>query len=595
MTPRQACDCCNIRKIRCNGAQPCQRCINNKLSCTYLRQRQKSGPRRLRQSSKKIWDAQMSSAYISERSGVETHESQRDGFAADMLQSPPTRRIALSSVDAVFEIFRDNLYGIWPLLDTEDLLQQLIMDTSDVQTYTLSTALCAATLSHLDRTISQEQLQPAILLTADIFAQEAQRVRYTYDYMEPVTLATALTSYFLHIFYGKQLSRTQTAAFYIREAISFAQLLGMHTEEIYSRYSINDQRIMRKLYFLLFMTERYLCIQYGLPTILESSIALPTAETENVTLDASQEPLAASQSPISSSSRTPDDSVINGFLNLVNLFTCPGNDFFNKWTTRQSQAAVSSKQLLLLQRDLQSLPSEMPPEANNIQQVDIYATRHWIRALAWKLSVQSGFVASNGVNGRKEMSMLYPHQIAVDMLLEAGHIHPTVFEVHGPGMEVKMTEIASALADSIECQQVQGESQSLSFVIRPRDTLRSICDLIFSTKVMLPHLRESLRQRFQNIFGYGKLYTTVEDIDRGDDEFEGQSVLELFDNDSNEGHAISLTEHDAAALIAVSDPSTWLPMTLSSTSFTTFSSTPNDADLLNIPEIINEVYDPMGT
>ncbi|EED14331.1 hypothetical protein TSTA_105420 [Talaromyces stipitatus ATCC 10500] len=522
MPLKQACDCCNIRKIRCNGAQPCQRCINNRLNCTYLRQRQKSGPRRLRQSSKKIWDTQVSSVGVSEPNGMQMRRIQHDDLGTGLLTTTPARRISLSAINSVFEIFRDNLYGIWPLLDTENLLQQLIIGTDDIQTYALSTALCAATLSHLDRTITQEQSQLDGLFTADAFAQEARRVRCTYDYMEPVTLATVLTSYFLHIFYGKQPSRMQTAAFYIREAISFAQLLGMHTEDTYSR-------------------------------------------------------------------------VIDGFLNLVNLFKYPGNDFFNKWTAQSSQVAVSSRQLLLLQQELQFLPSEIPPEANSIQRVDIYATRHWIRALAWKLSLQSGYIASNGISSRKEMSTLYPHQIALDMLLETGNIHPTAFEVHGPGMEVKMTEIATALANSIECQPEEEESQSLSFVIRPRDTFKSICDLIFSTKVMLPNLRESLRERVQKVFGHSKFYTAVESTTPNDDESLEQGAWALFGSSAANCAARNVVEHDTAALIAVSDPSAWFPTAISTASFTAFNSTFHDTDLFDIPAIITGAYDPVGT
>lgn len=55
----------------------------------------------------------------------------------------------------------------------------------------------------------------------------------------------------------------------------------MHTEEAYFQHSVRHQKIMRKLYFLLFMTERYLCIQYGLPTVLEP-ITLPTMDHEDL-------------------------------------------------------------------------------------------------------------------------------------------------------------------------------------------------------------------------------------------------------------------------------------------------------------------------
>ena len=163
--------------------------------------------------------------------------------------------------------------------------------------------------------------------------------------MESITLNTTLTSYFLHIFYGRQPSRTQTAIFYIREAITFAQLFGMHIEDTYSRYHTKDQQVMRKLYFLLFMTERYLCINDGLPTVLES-ISLPIAEDEEI----------------------PD--AVSGFLSLVTLFSTPGTDFFSKWTPHSSNVSINKERLLLIQYALQR-PLENPKFSNDIQEVDI--------------------------------------------------------------------------------------------------------------------------------------------------------------------------------------------------------------------------------
>ncbi|OZJ02051.1 hypothetical protein BZG36_05372 [Bifiguratus adelaidae] len=411
----------------------------------------------------KIWKEQMSSVCAALKQSPYTD----NGWSESQLASYQ-RRIPLTLLRIVLLIYKEKLYGIWPMLSAENLMHRLENDPNDPEIYTLATALCGATLSHLNQSITHESLHEP--LTAHSFAQEARRVRATFDYMEPVTLNTVLTSYFLHIYYGRQSSRPQTATFYIREAISFAQLLEMHTEEAYFQHSTEDQKVMRKLYFLLFMTERYLCVQYGLPTVLEP-ITLPTTENEDL------------------------PGVVSGFLNLVTLFSTPGNDFFSKWTSQSPNVSVSSKQLLLIQRELK-LPTETPSCANDIQTVDIVATQHWLRSLAWRLSVQLGYVVPGG---RQEMSVAYPVRIARDALCGVSPISMEAFEVHGPGMEAKMHEIASALADSILCQP-EGDPSS-SFVVGPRDILKSLSDLIFSTQVMNPELRNSLSCKLDIVLG----------------------------------------------------------------------------------------------
>lgn len=43
----RACDACSIRKVKCELNRPCSHCVANKLNCTQLRERKKSGPKNL--------------------------------------------------------------------------------------------------------------------------------------------------------------------------------------------------------------------------------------------------------------------------------------------------------------------------------------------------------------------------------------------------------------------------------------------------------------------------------------------------------------------------------------------------------------------
>lgn len=388
---------------------------------------------------------------------------------------PVLHRIPPIILSIALRMYAENLYGIWPLLNAENLIQRLENDPNDPEIYALATALSGATLSNLNQVIVHESLLEP--LGAESFIRESKRVRSTFDYMESVTLNTTLTSYFLHIFYGRQSLRTQTAIFYIREAITFAQLFGMHIEDTYSRYPINDQQVMRKLYFLLFMTERYLCINDGLPTVLES-ISLPITENEEI----------------------PEK--VSGFLNLVTLFSTPGTDFFSKWTSHSSNVSINRERLLLIQHALQR-PLENPDCSDDIQKVDIVVSQHWMRSLAWKLSIQLGYVM---LNSKREMNVTYPLEIAQDALGEVSKFSPEAFEVHGPGMEVKMYEITNVLADSILCKP---EEQS-SLLVGPRETLQRLAGILFSIQVNNPDLRNKLSAKLDAILGGSMLPRAID-------------------------------------------------------------------------------------
>jgi hypothetical protein len=425
----------------------------------------------------KIWEEQTVSALLAME---ETHS-----IGPHMLEPvPDLHQIPLTVLSIPLRMYGDKLYGIWPLLNAENLIQRLEDDPNNPEIYALATALSGATLSNLNQVIVHESLLEP--LAAESFITESKRVRSTFDYMESVTLNTTLTSYFLHIFYGRQPLRTQTAIFYIREAITFAQLFGMHIEDTYSRYPIKDQQVMRKLYFLLFMTERYLCINDGIPTVLES-INLPITENEE----------------------TPE--VISGFLNLVTLFSTPGTDFFSKWTSHSSNVSINRERLLLIQHALQR-PLENLDCSNDIQKVDIVVSQHWMRSLAWKLSIQLGYVM---LNSKREMNVTYPLEIAQDALGEVSKFSPDAFEVHGPGMEVKMYEIANVLADSIMCKP---EEQS-SLLVGPRETLQFLAGILFSFQVSNPDLRDKLSSKLDVILG-GSMLPRGIDVAEEANEFE---------------------------------------------------------------------------
>ncbi|KAJ5439486.1 BglR [Penicillium daleae] len=527
MASKRACDCCSIRKVKCNGQQPCERCSQHLLDCTYLRVRRKSGPNRLRHSSlSKILKHQRSSSAHPQGQGEPQalySPSAQDASGLNPLRPPVT----LSALRRVLCIYQNQLYGIWPLLNADELIVQLENNPTNPEILTLAAALCAATLSHLNQTVcddaeSNTRNSPDIL-TANSFAQQARQLRSTFDFTEHVTPNSVLTSYFLHIYYGRELARENTAAFYIREAITFANLLDMHIESTYlnPQWTVRERHTMRKLYFLLMMTERFLCIRYGLPTVLEP-IALPSIENEDY------------------------PTLVSGFINLIALFYTPGNEFFLKWTAQGAGASLSSKQLLLIQRELE-LPADIPCCVNDIQRVDIIATQHWMRSLAWKLSIQCGYITPQAQSTCREMSLSYPVQIALDALASLVPISLTAFEVHGPGMESKIYEITDTLADSILCEKPIEIVSGMQ--VGPRETLKGLSDLLFSTTALNLELRDSLLHKLERVFESASIPVVKEYVDIEDDT--------IYLAEDSEGYLLgevsSLLTSNSAAVIASSE------------------------------------------
>lgn len=131
------------------------------------------------------------------------------------------------------------------------------------------------------------------------------------------------------------------------------------------------------------------------------------------------------------------------------------------------------------------------------------------------------------------MSLLYPVQIALDSLDSLAPISLIAFEVHGPGIESKLYEIIVTLAGSILYDKPI-ESVS-SILVEPRETLKGLSDLLFSTTALNLELRDSLLHKLDRVFEFTSI-PTVKDVD-----LRGKTIYLAEDNEGNPpGEASSL-------------------------------------------------------
>lgn len=160
-------------------------------------------------------------------------------------------------IDACADVFFIHLYPTMPVLDREQLQHIANEISSSLEAYCLCSALCAFIL-----------IQPGVptptntgheMITNPRMGQalmdEAMRVRKGLDFIESPTLESIITSFFLHGC-GFGLNKHNTAWNHLREATGQAHSLGMQDEQTYlfGDVRINSQR--RRLFWLLFATER---------------------------------------------------------------------------------------------------------------------------------------------------------------------------------------------------------------------------------------------------------------------------------------------------------------------------------------------------
>ncbi|OSS45052.1 hypothetical protein B5807_09222 [Epicoccum nigrum] len=470
---RRACDPCSVRKVRCDGNQPCSRCEAASWECTYLKTHGKSGPkgprrtteaaiRRLQERSKSSHDDSRSNSEASFDPGspgtsdfpyLERLPSITD-VAAEQLGWPETmspvfpatpsqpQRISTSCISQYLDVYQSRGYGIWPVVDAETLTARLLTHPDDVETYALATAISAAVVSQFS--IDAEPGSPVeghYRVSSGVFATEAKRARDEADHMEHITIFSILGSFFLHV-YSANIGRMNTSTVYLGEAIQKAHIIGLHKNVFYESMSPEQMQQNLRLYWLLFITERAHSIQHDVPTTLKRAPDLPSLENLN------------------------DGSVTPAFIQLCRLFNILD-------VTITADAASARNALALAQQQLSSDEAPLSLE-NELQRADISMTQQWMRIFLWQHALNVTNLSS--MNNDNEFSFSFPAQVAQNVLSNLSSLSQQSVEAHGPGMESKLFDVANSLADvMIIMPSMNHESH---FGIGPRDLIHSLSQVL---------------------------------------------------------------------------------------------------------------------
>jgi hypothetical protein len=159
------------------------------------------------------------------------------------------------------EFFFAHMYPAMPVLERRQLEQQAMFMEQDRDTYCLLTSLCAFMMLQPGMTMpagdpyNLDMMPGANIVSSNLLLEETIRVRKGYEYLDSPSLSTLCTDFFIFgCYYGMELH--DKAWYYLREATTMMQMIGMHKEETYLQWSNVEASRRRRLYWLLFVTER---------------------------------------------------------------------------------------------------------------------------------------------------------------------------------------------------------------------------------------------------------------------------------------------------------------------------------------------------
>lgn len=447
---KRACDACHRRKVKCDGINPCKNCSSAQLSCTYHAIPQKKGPKGSR--AKVISELRETQRQTTLSSKVANRLNGVNSPPCSPTLAPTPGLLTGDMIKDCVDFFFTNMYPTLPILHRGRLEQQAMYADQNVDTYCLLTSLCAFMMIQPGMGIpgdplGLDSLPGANIVSGNLLLDETLRVRKSYDHLETPTMNSLVTSFFLFgCYFGLDLHNK--AWFHLREATTLAHILGMQKEDTYLQFDAVEASRRRRLYWLLFVTERAYALQRHRPLSLQATISLPTEHDD------------------------PSDNQshhLHGFIHLVNLFRPFDEQFVALWNKTRNDC--SPTYLTALQKQLSdALPTYLNSTEN--QAADLRTSQQWLRTMVWQLSIQNGCLSSGSDD--PSMTFQYPVEIARDLVGMTSQFSQSSMEVHGIGLIEKLFDVACSLTDVLSLLP----SNPQPFTLGPRDYLHQFMSLL---------------------------------------------------------------------------------------------------------------------
>lgn len=474
---KRACDGCHRRKVKCigDGTRPCKNCTSAGLTCTYNAIPQKKGPKGSRAKViSELRENQRQSQLVAKQHGME-FQNENQSPAHIRRQGLLSMEMITTSVDYFFA----HLYPTQPILHRQRVGETIGQMDTNTEAYCLTLSLCAYMMIQPNMVLPPGAFegleippQPSLRL-GQLLLAEALRVRRGYNYIENPSVWSVITSFFLFGSYFC-LDRHNTAWFHLREATTLAQIMGMNDEANYQTPDVVENSRRRRLYWLLFVTERAYALQQHKPLTLHATINLPTLDEDPA-----------------------ETAELNGFIHLVNLFRPFDDTFVGLWN--KARVGCTTEWLARLQQQLSdALPTYL--QCTETQAVDLRCSQQWLRTMVWQLSISHGFLSSAAADNA--MSFNFPIEISRDLVQSASQFSKESMEVHGVGLIEKLFDVACTLTDVMS---VIPQDQ-FTFGLGPRDYLSQLMNIISNLRGgqqrYLPLLMQKITGTIPNTAAY---------------------------------------------------------------------------------------------
>ncbi|KAG8414848.1 hypothetical protein J3459_009618 [Metarhizium acridum] len=161
-------------------------------------------------------------------------------------------------------------------------------------------------------------------------------------------------------------------------------------------------------------------------------------------------------------------------------------------TSSSHRPVLDPDKVAIAQSDLCALA--LNSSFTEVQQVDLFVTRQWIRLLIWEYTMRHYKMSRNSSN--QAFSLLLPVTIARELLCLFPSVSADSIFAHGYGMELKVFRMADALLDILACSP--GSTKKDGICAGMGDILHSLKNVLLEIGGVRSSFLDKLQVRMSN-------------------------------------------------------------------------------------------------
>lgn len=173
-------------------------------------------------------------------------------FTSDQFR--PTSPSYFHLIPTCLDLFIEHIYPIMPLIHMPTL-RASINRPLEMYEKNLLYSLCALTSTHMSGKSILAPGPPSWESAGRFFLDECISVRQSYDFVEDKSISAVISSYFVSSAFF-EINQSRKSWYYLREALTLGQDLGLHNESSYIGLSPAESLCRRRTFWILYVTER---------------------------------------------------------------------------------------------------------------------------------------------------------------------------------------------------------------------------------------------------------------------------------------------------------------------------------------------------